>query len=529
MEIIDSLGKAPFSLTGEQRRLREAYQRRWKAYIGQVGYYGEDAEDNTIVVNYTRALVNKINDFMFGRGFKFTGNNDLWPFAEPIIQTIWRGRSKSCFGIELGQMGGVMGDAYVKVWWDSDPYSTTYNTVQFSVLPSTMVVPIWEPGRTGKDRKMLECRTYSVEEEYGHGSQEPTKTVYTHQYTASVIRLYRNEVLVAEEPNVLGEIPIVHIQNQPLAGSFYGVSDIEDLMLLQDQINSKITGIGKVVDYYGEPMTLAYGIRKGQIEVGPNNISYLPRRQEGVSIENLDRSASIRDSVQYLTMLKEDIHEMASVPEASLGKMQPVSNTSGVALHMQYQPIMHLVERKVSTYGAGLAEITRMGIKMYGLFSPNVVDGLIPIEIGPSVRNADSRIEMMYPVGTSIGVHITSEDWRRLDLQVEWPQVLPKDTLMELEMARTVQSMGLLPDRIILEKIIRAGVVDIPLEEVDEALSEARMDAAMRAQAQMGGYVFGGYGMTGQNEMGPGSGSAMQAPAETVEGSAEDQQEDAEQ
>lgn len=526
--ISDSLANTPFALTAEQRRLRESYRLRWAFYLGLQNTY-IDTEDETVqlVVNYVRAMANKINDYMFNGGFRFVGNADLWPFVEPIVSTVWGCTDQKYFGIELGQMGGVTGDVFVKVWWDSDPFSSTYNSVQFSVIPSSNVIPIWAGGRTGKDRKMLSCRVVTVENEYGQGSEEPDRVTYTTVYYPDVIQQYRNSTLISEEANALGEIPIVHIQNQPLSGDCHGVSDVEDLIGLQDEINDKISSIASVIHYHGSPLTAAYGIKKGNLEIGEGRIIHLPKKTEGVSLENVDRSSNIRESVEFLNMLKEYSHEMASVPEASLGKMQPISNTSGVALHMQYQPIMHIIGRKIPTYGAGLVEMTRLGIKMLMLYDPSVVDGHVPIDIGPSVRGADRAIELMYPIGTVVNVSITSGDWRKIKILAEWPEILPKDALMELEMARSVQTMGLLPDRLVLEKIVKAGVINIPFEEIDEAIEDARMDSITKMQVQMG--MYGGYGMeggvTGQNESGPGSGSAMQSPQETVGGQGEDQEE----
>jgi len=526
VNILDTFVKAPFSLSNEQRRLHDAYVRRWKFYLGQQEtYLGEDGELQ-LIVNYARALANKINDFMFGKGFVFRGNVDLWPFAEPVISQVWRGTRKKLFGNELGQMGGVTGDVYVKVWWDDDPSSVNYNTVQFTVLPSTNVVPMWEPGRTGKDRKMSECRVIQVEKQISsEGNEEPSKVYYTTIYNREEIIYYKDNVELSRDVNQLGEIPIVHIQNQPLAGDYYGVSDIEDLMNLQEEINTKISAVGNIIDYHGAPVTLLFGIRSGQLSTEAGKLWHLPKRTDGVDVVNLDRTTNLREASDYIEKLREYAHEMSSVPEASLGKMQPISNTSGVALHMQFLPIMHLINRKMSTYGPGLVELTRLGIKLMSLFDPSVLrdaegDARFPVEIDSCIEDADERIKAMYPRGTMLYVGIDGQDWNRLDVDVEWPDVMPKDILMEIETARNLQSMGLLDDRKILEMIVRSGAVDIPAEEISECVAAARLDAAVKMQAQSGWMGdYGGMGvdegLTGQDQ-GQGSGSAMQSPNERV-------------
>jgi len=42
---------------------------------------------------------------------------------------------------------------------------------------------------------------------------------------------------------------------------------------------------------------------------------------------------------------------MTGVPESALGQMQPISNTSGVALAIQYQPMMNRYNLKKTSYG----------------------------------------------------------------------------------------------------------------------------------------------------------------------------------
>jgi hypothetical protein len=520
------LMRIPFEITAEQRRVRAAYIKRWNLYIGNhLGYTPEDGEEQ-IIFNYARALPNKIIDFMFGEEFKFSGHADMWPFAQPIIDRIWSGTDKLSFGLNAGQMGGVTGDLFVKVWWDNDPSSVTFGTVQFSVLPSTNVFPTWEPGRVGKDRKMKSCRIVVVENVFdAETGREPKKVYHTYLYTPEVMEEYRDMELVRSEPNLIREIPIVHIQNQPLSNECLGISDIEDLASLQDEINSQASSIAATIEYDSRPWTVMYGIKKEQLKVDQDGIFFLPKKFDGVSIDVLNRQADIRAASEYLSKLKETAHEVTSVPEAALGKMQPISNTSGVALHMQYQPIIHLIKRKVPEYSRGIAELTRLGIKITQLFDQDVINagGGFLVEVGPAIRNADRRIETMFPRGTKLNVMLDEKDWRKLNLKVSWPNVLPKDKLMEIETVRNLKDLGFIPDRRLLEMLSISGIVSIPVEEVDECVQESRDDQIMKAQVEMmamygGGMGGGSYGLTDQTSAGPDSGSRMQSPEETSEG-----------
>src|SRR5207342_3569019 len=98
--------------------------------------------------------------------------------------------------------------------------------------------------------------------------------------------------------------------------------------------------------------------------------------------------------LEYLDRLKQAMHEMTGVPETALGQMQPISNTSGVALAIQYQPMMQRYNLKKLQYGVGLRKINELALRTLFLFEPDKVvydpntEGILPeggvVEIDPA-------------------------------------------------------------------------------------------------------------------------------------------------
>jgi len=511
----DTVGKAPFELTAQQRRIRDAYNLRWAFYLGKQARYIDAPGEAQIVINFVRALVDKSNDFLFGSGYDFGGEPNLWPFFDPLVDEVWSGTDKEVFGYELGQMGAVTGDVFVKVWWDQE-----WEQVKFSVLNSSSVVPVWDNDRLSKDRRMAECRVVRVVEETTiEGTQEPDKVYYTTVYTPEMIIQYRNNNIVSSQENPIGEIPIVHIQNLPLSGSNEGLSDVEDIIKVQEEINTKISAISGIIDYHEQPTTLAYGITPQQLEKGVDNVWFLPSKTNGASVENLDLTSDLSAGNNFLQTMREFGYELSGVPEAILGKQQAISNTSGVALHMQYLPLIQRVDRKKATYGVGINELTRLGVKVLNVFNPQA----FAIEIGPSVRNADNRIEQAFPIGTRLAVKVDNKDWKALRLKVGWKEVLPKDALMELEKIVQVRSMGLIPKRIALSNIVKSGVIDLDcsvtecLEEV-EAENEMAMQQEYASAGMLGQIGANPNGSHSQNWTEQGSGEQSNRNPESDEG-----------
>jgi hypothetical protein len=80
--------------------------------------------------------------------------------------------------------------------------------------------------------------------------------------------------------------------------------------------------------------------------------------------------------MEYLKIIKTAMHEMIGVPETALGQVQPISNTSGVALSIQYQPLMNRYHQKLVQYEEGLQRINELvlltlAFKEPGLFVYN--------------------------------------------------------------------------------------------------------------------------------------------------------------
>lgn len=521
---VDNALSLPFTRTSRQRQIQEQYRVRWSRYIGAHYDYAAEPGEVQPRVNLIRALVDKHVDYLFGSGFKFTGNRNLWPFVERIINYLWSGMDRTLFGFELGQMGSVTGDAYVKVWLDTDAASSTYGLPRFSVIPCSSVIPDWEPARFGVDRRMRECRVVRIEDATGEPPApggEPDKIYFTEVFNRQEILHYRNNTLIAREPNPIGEIPIVHIQNLPLSGSWEGKSDVEEILALQDEINSKTTALGRILDYHQSPTVVAYGIRPGQLRREPGNIWYAPSQNQGGRVDVLQLLSDLRPGNEYVSSLKALMHDITGVPESALGRVTPVSHTSGVALHMQYKPLLQRVERSRATYGSGIVEATRLALKLVQLFSPNMLYS----QITPSVYDASPQIRMAYPVDTIIPAaeaFISLDSWRACEVQVKWPDMLPKDVMMELEKIRFLQSLGTIPDRIIIRKLMDADLLRGD-EDPYFLIQEAQMDSYRRMATE---YGMAGMGIGEEQGMVTGEtvdieGSRMQHSSETV-GSGED-------
>lgn len=342
-----------------QRVLR--YSTFWQFYLGRQWAWKREEGEPQMTFNYSRAFVDKGIAFLFGKGFGWDiANETQRAIIAPILKEIWEDNQKALWGIECGQMGSVSGDVFIKVGREEPNKwnGLEESRVRMIILDSGHCFPEWHPH--AKDVMVSFRLSYSYERAGVRG--EKARVKYTEIITKDRFIIIDGDVRY-EWPNSLGFIPIVHIKNIPIANATYGLSDLNDFTGLNREYNEKATSISDIINYHQAPVTVVYGAKATSLEKGANKLwSGLPK---DARVENLQLQSDLRASVDYMELLKKNMHELTNVPEATLGQMQAVSNTSGVALHVQYQPLLEQRAKKILTYGTGLEKVNRMALKIW--------------------------------------------------------------------------------------------------------------------------------------------------------------------
>ncbi|MHA2429179.1 MAG: phage portal protein, partial [Candidatus Hermodarchaeia archaeon] len=199
------------------------------------------------------------------------------------------------------------------------------------------------------------------------------------------------------------------------------------------------------------PTTVVTGAKLKDLERGANRVWGLP---SGATAQNLQLVGDLAASVNHWKMLKESMMELMGVPEQSMGKSQNLGNVSGVALAIQYLPLMEKRTVKTLTYGLGLRLINRLIIKITAIADSGFGKKMDELEGNP-YRN-----------------------------EVVFPNPMPQDEAIELEKARARLDMNLSTKRKELEKMgysqaeietIIHGALD-ELQEESEAMFDADLD-----------------------------------------------------
>lgn len=308
--------------------------------------------------------------FTFGKGVKFETPEATAGIVPNILQRVWeKDNHKQRVLLEMAQQGAVSGDAFVKVAYE-EPYVDSagiLNAGRVRILPlnAAHCFPEWHPhDRTRLLRMKIKYRFWGT-------SLEGTRQVFTYTeiLTDDTIEEYLNDELIDSRPNPIGVVPVVHIPNRPVSGSPWGLPDCQDIIGLNRQYNEVATSVADIINYHAEPITIITGAKASQLERGAKKIwAGLPK---DARVENLEGGyQGLKQGLEYLEMMKRTMHEMVGIPETALGQSQPISNTSGVALSIQFQPLMNVHAQKVVQYGAGIQRINDIVLRTIAVKEP---------------------------------------------------------------------------------------------------------------------------------------------------------------
>lgn len=448
------------------------YSMNWALYLGHHWSYRRETGEQQSTYNYYRAFTDYLTRFTFGHGVQFSSPKATDAIVPSLLKRVWEvDNDKMKVLFEIGTNGSVSGDSFVKIAYE-EPWEDSIGRVhpgRVRILPlnAAYCFPEYHP----HDRKRL-LRVKIKYRFYGT-SPQGTRSVYTYVeiLTDDVIEEYVNDELISSRPNPIGVIPVVHIPNIPVPSSPWGLSDCQDVINLNLHYNEVSTDIADIVNYHAAPVTVIVGAKANQMEKGAKKIwGGLPK---DASVFNLEGGGSgLQGAMQYLESIKRAMHEMVGIPETALGQMQPISNTSGVALSIQFQPLMNRWNQKVAQYGDGLQSINELVLLTLAVKEAQA------LQWDPNLQGnlSEGQLPILDPSDPT--TYITT---------VHFPPPLPLDKLVLLNEIQMLSQMGLESRegalRTLGEEFPEEKLEEIRRELVDDAIADGALNM-VRTQVQ---------------------------------------------
>ncbi len=227
---------------------------------------------------------------------------------------------------------------------------------------------------------------------------------------------YEDRQLVAEGPNQLGRVPVVHIQNVSLPGEYEGLGDVEPLLPLQDELNTRLSDRAQRVTYQSFKMYLGKGIEDFlERPVGPGQMWSTANLQASIEEFGSDNGSPSEDA--HINQVRAALDKASGVTPLAAGLLSGnLGNlTSATALKVVLSGLLSRTEKKRLTYGAGIARVIELAL------------------------------EWMDRTGV---LRTTPQDRK---VEIHWPNPLPADESEQLANAQAKAALGVPAERILAE------------------------------------------------------------------------------
>ena len=228
---------------------------------------------------------------------------------------------------------------------------------------------------------------------------------------------YANEKLVAEGENSLGRIPLVHVQNTALPMEYAGASDVEPLMPLQDELNTRLSDRANRITLQSFKMYLGKNIDNfTSMPVSPGRMWMSDNDEADVVEFGGDASCPSEDA--HISDIREALDKTSGVTPIAAGAIKGRIGrlTSAAALRVTLQALLAKTEKKRTTYGAAIAQICELSLAWLD----------------------------------RAGLFATTADERRIELS--WPSPVPENALEKLQEAEAKARLGV-PREIVLREL----------------------------------------------------------------------------
>ena len=221
---------------------------------------------------------------------------------------------------------------------------------------------------------------------------------------------------MAEGVNPLGVIPVVHVQNVAQPYYYEGLSDVEQLIGLQDELNTRLSDRANRITFQSFKMYLAKGLEGFEGKpVSPGRMWCTDNVD--ASIEQFGGDSASPSEKLHISEIREAMDKISGVTPVVAGVLKnKIGNlTSGVALKMTFMGMLAKTTRKQLTYGRGLREIGQIVLHALDV----------------------------------CGVYPTDKNER--DFDVVFPSPLPENLMEKLEEAQVKKELGVSKEQILRE------------------------------------------------------------------------------
>ena len=373
-------------------RLR-IYTRNAKLYLGEheqvfvdSGDFKFDYDDSReyVSVNYLGKLSDLLTNRLFGDAVSLEAPEDN-PGTQAFLEHLQQRNDMERLNIEAAALTSYGGDGLYKVRYDAEerricidlidpailmPETAPLNKRQIiahnlgTVLQSTGgLYHLWierHEMRDGMSWVTNSLYRLGGEVEKGEGRYDPEKD------RVPLDTLDATAGMADETPTGIDQLLVVHVPNRTiLKNGIWGISDYNDLLPIQGEINNRFTQRAEVQDKFVDPIVYGPDIRDENLEVTLKKNKYIIMPPEGTAPAGyLTWDAELASVVQAIQELRAAFAVTAGIDLTTVQPQEGGGPQSGRALRLSQTQTQDKVKGKQRVFRGALSRVYSIATKL---------------------------------------------------------------------------------------------------------------------------------------------------------------------
>lgn len=379
-------------------------------------------DNDNVTLNFLGLAVDRSISMLVGDNVEFAYPEGSEAMEEYIDQ-VWDANKRGITLHEMSLDGAVFGTPFVKIVPDGvrDPYTEatfprlvtldpklmTVDTSPFDKSLVLQYVMQFKVSQNGKERMYREVTRRSSDDDFEGEDGRDTWVIETFEFT-------NGWSLINKQEWAYDFPPIIHWKNLPSIHSVYGMSDIEQVINIQDKYNFVQSNNLKINRYHAHPKTWAAGLTKTDKSSWGADEMILASSPDA-KINNLEMSSDLASSRNIASDMRQGLFDVARQVDIS-NVSDKLGQLTNFGLRLLYSDALSKTQTKRQLYGDAFTEINRRLL---------VLAGVVPVPC-----------------------------------EIRWGDALPMNIIEELEIDEKALSMGIVDEQTVSEKYVKRYGVD---------------------------------------------------------------------
>jgi hypothetical protein len=395
-----------------------------------------------VIENDISWRINAAVDFLFGKPISFVSrapDSQKRAEIESILKAVFEANGAIGFFQDMAVLGGVYGfvdcivrpdgEIFEQLTSSSSQTLSPKNVLQLAqtigleLIEAPRALPVLEENDYRKIRYYVQHfyqKKNAIERKssflarlllQGKRSGDSRQTVaVTEIISATAWQRYENKQLTGEGELSWGFLPVVHIQNIAQPYYYEGLSDVEPLIPLQDELNTRLSDRASRITFQSFKMYLGKGIEGFEDRpISPGRMWYTDNTE--ATIEEFGGDTATPSEGLHIAEIREAMDKTSGVTPLVAGvlKSKLGNLTSAVALRLTLMGMLSKNERKRFTYSEGLKRICKMVLAILdraNIYKTSMADrdvdivfpNPLPEDMTEKLKEAEIKKELGVPI-----------------------------------------------------------------------------------------------------------------------------------